>query len=514
MVSLEFVGQKENLLCSMMDAPKQHPAPAYLLALSLVVVSVALYLPTLGAGFAWDSKIQVQYDTFIHDLQNLPAVLSLRVLGMDVIDSNRPTQLLSLMADAVLWGKQPFGYHLTSVLLHAAVVVLLFSFGHRLNSVWGAFVGALLFAVHPVNCEAVAEVGYREDLLAALFVLAGMNCVAAWGTTWRGGAVCVLSFYFAIGAKEAAVAAPLLLAAYWWWFRRDEPRRPWLILIGAATLVVCLFLLARFVCETNASAVIPKKPVRLGGSWQETLLIQPRIWAFYLRQTVWPQNLCADYGLYSLRNFGLPLALVVLTLVVWGQVFWAGRSRSFALGLAMFWLCLLPVSNLIPLHRPMADRFLYLPLAGAALMVAAMASRFRHIAVILGLLALPLAFITFHQQKIWHDDLSLWRETVQKNPRSFSAFNNLGAALINAGKSQEALRVLEQSVKITGGKNADTWAQMAILLDEQGRPTEADLAFKGAVALDARLARMDLLTSALKWEKRRAEKWKAIAARN
>jgi len=247
----------------MTEPPKQHPVPAHLFAMALVVVTMALYLPTLGAGFAWDSKIQVQYDSFIHDLQNLPAVLSLRVLGMDVIDFNRPTQLLSLMADAALWGKHPFGYHLTSVLLHAAVTVLLFTFCRRLTSTWCAFAAALLYAVHPVNCEAVAEIGYREDILTALFVLAGLNCAAKWDATWRSGLVCVPCFFLAIGAKETAVAGPVLLAFYWWWFRRREPRPPWLALIGAAALVVGVFLLARFVYETRESVIFATKPPRL-----------------------------------------------------------------------------------------------------------------------------------------------------------------------------------------------------------------------------------------------------------
>jgi hypothetical protein len=565
-----------DFLGGMTDSKKPYTVPPALAAAAVALVAAALYLPTLGADFAWDSQIQVRYDTFIHDLRNLPAVLSLRVLGMDVIDFNRPTQLLSLMTDAALWGKHPFGYHLTSVLLHTTVTVLLFTFCRRLTSTWCAFAAAILYAVHPVNCEAVAEVGNREDVLATLFVLAGLNAAAAWGATWRSGLACVPCFFLAIGAKESAVVGPVLLALYWWWFRRPpsavpsnpgsvsteakatfpgsasgyelrrtgaEPRRAWLTLIGATAIAVGAFLVARFVCEMRDSAIFATKPARLGGSWADMLLIQPRLWIFYLRQIVWPHDLCADYGPYSIRNFGLPVAVVVLGAVVVAQIWGAKRDRVFALGVATFWLSLLPVSNFIPIFQPVADRFLYLPLAGVALMLAALVARswpspgrsaklnapgnrhrseqvlrrsirLRFGAVVLGMLALPLAWATLQQQKIWHDDLALWRDTAKKNPGSHCAFNNLGSALISAGRKDEALVALQQSVKVTGGKNADTWAQMAILLDEKGLTAEADVAFKKAVALDARLAKPDLIVTALMWEKPRVEKWKVIAARN
>jgi len=141
----------------MTDSPKPRAIPPSLAAPVLALIAMALYLPTLGAGFAWDSQIQMRDDGFIHEARNLPAVLSLRVLGMDVLDFNRPTQLLSLMADSALWGEKPFGYHLTSVLLHATMTVLLFMFCHRFVPAGCAFAATLLFAVHPVNCEAVAE---------------------------------------------------------------------------------------------------------------------------------------------------------------------------------------------------------------------------------------------------------------------------------------------------------------------------------------------------------------------
>lgn len=498
----------------MTGSPKRRSLPPALPAALLALTAVILYLPTLGAKFAWDSSIQVLTDTFIHDPGNLPAVLSLRVLGMDVLDFNRPTQLLSLMLDAAVWGKNPFGYHLTNILLHAAVTVLLFLFCRRLTPMWCAFAAALLYAVHPVNCEAVAEIGYREDLLATLFVLAGLNWAAAFGPTWRGGAGCGLLFLLAIGAKESAVAAPILLALYWWWSRRQDSRKPWLALIAVAAVVVAGFLAARFALAPQHSAIFTDKPPRLAETMAGTLRVQPRIWAFYLKQIVWPNDLCADYGPYSIRHFSIGLSALILSAAIVAQGFGARRNRLFALGVAVFWLGLLPVSNLIPIYRPLADRYLYLPLIGVALMLAPLLTRHRFAPWLAALAALPLAIATVQQEKVWHDELALWQATARTNPHSYLALNNLGSALVNADKPGEAIPVLQRAIRASDNKKADPYAFLALAQDALGRMAEADEAFKQAVALDARYAQPDLLVKTLACDRLSVEKLKVVAARN
>jgi hypothetical protein len=99
------------------------PTPGWQAAI-LAAVTVAVFLPTLSSGFVYDARLQILTDPFLHDPWNWLPVLSFGVLGMDVLDFNRPVHLASLMLDAAIWGRNPFGYHLTSVLLHALNVVL------------------------------------------------------------------------------------------------------------------------------------------------------------------------------------------------------------------------------------------------------------------------------------------------------------------------------------------------------------------------------------------------------
>src|SRR5580658_8416471 len=84
----------------------------------LAMVVLSLFAPSLRSGFVYDSKLQVLIGDFIHQRANLLPVLTFQVISWDVLDFNRPVQLASLMFDSLVWGKNPFGYHLTNILLH------------------------------------------------------------------------------------------------------------------------------------------------------------------------------------------------------------------------------------------------------------------------------------------------------------------------------------------------------------------------------------------------------------
>ena len=492
---------------------------------ALALACAALYLPTLRFDFVGDAEGVILTNEYVQDLRNLADVATLRVMSQDVVDNNRPVFLISAMLDGALWGTRTLGYHLTNIMLHALATVLLFSFARRLIpgvSMWIPFFGALLFAVHPLNSEAVAEISYRKDLMAAAGILAGLNLAAVYRPVFAfrnlliAGA-CVACFFMAVGAKENGSAGPALLIGYWLLFRRQEPRGGWIALCAVVTLTVVAFLVARFALPPFPSVVFTEKPPRLGGSFLNTLLIQPRVWTFYLSRMVYPAGLCADYTSFSIRNLSLGVSLVTVLTVVAGQVFLSIRNRMACMGMAIFWLSLLPASNFIPLYRPMADRFLYLPMCGAGLMLAgllAMAKwRTRTLAVAAMIVAGCLAVVAFQRETVWRDSLTLWNNTAATNPFSSMAANNLGWALLDAGRPGEALQAAERCIALTRSEYADPLALKAIALDQLGRVADADAAYRKAVELDDRYRRPDSLVKALVFEPRNARQLEIIARR-
>jgi len=496
------------------------------LALALALISLGIYLPMLRADFVWDARPAILTSPYLHDASHFADILSLRVMSRDVLDNNRPVFLLSALLDWTLWGIHPFGFHLTNIVLHALVVVLLFAWLRRLLPGDGPgipFFAALLFAVHPINCEAVAEVSYRKDLIAAACILGALHLAAlfqprlSWKNVTLGG-LCVLLLFLAVGAKENGAAGPPALVCYWLWFRRGEPRRGWLALLGVATLVVAAFLLARFTLPPRHSLIFTERPAQLGGSLLDTLLIQTRIWAFYARQVVLPLALCADYGAYNLRHFGLDVSIVVLLVVIGAQVLFSRVNRVSRLGAAFFWLALLPASNLVPLYRVLADRFLYLPMCGVAMMLAGMcsAAKFnrRMPAFAATAATVCLAACTFQREKVWQNEEALWTDTAQKNPSSYPAAANLASALLEKHDAAASVESADRAIEIIHGQRPDPYAIKALALEQLGRPSEADAAYKKALELDARYRDPRSLVTALVWEEKDVPSLEALARRN
>ena len=158
------------------------------------MITFGVYWPSLKSDFVYDARTEILEEGFITSLSNLPAVLSLKVLGMNLMLGDRPGQLLYLMLIAAVCGKEPFGYHLCSNLLHGANVALLFVLLRRLvateltgltrNGVLKAQLAmaavTLVFALHPIVVEPVAAVNYSSDLLVTFFTLVALLSATAF----------------------------------------------------------------------------------------------------------------------------------------------------------------------------------------------------------------------------------------------------------------------------------------------------------------------------------------------
>ena len=534
--------------------PLSPPAspPLTLQAAVLAGITLAVFFPTLWSGFVYDARMQILTDPFVHDGSHWLPVLTLQVLGMDVLDGNRPVQLASLMLDAAVWGRQPFGYHLTSVLIHTANTLLVWllirragSLRHALASAatrppatcaagWPAttaWLGAMLFAVHPLVTEAVCEPCFREDLLVALFTLGALvlalghgqasACEIGGSLDPRRAGACALGCLLAVASKEAGVAAPLLLGLVGLLACRNwRADRFWPVAVGGGLLLVACFLAARFWLAPE-SAIFTYKPTYLGGSLAAALEIQPRILALYAQVVAWPANLCADYGAYSIAHLPSPVALsILLPLVALGG--WAAwRDARMALAIGLVLLPLLPVCNLVPIYRAAADRYLYLPLAGVALAIAcllaapriAQQSRTRKAACLSAAVLLCLLTAScIMRQRVWSSPLALWEDTAQKNPASPTAQGGLAESLWEAGRLPEAEQAARNALALTNGSVADHWLTLALVLADAGRGTEAQQTLQKALALDPRLADPDQRVATLAMDHATAAALKKLLA--
>ncbi len=468
-----------------------------------------LYLPTLRGGFVYDSIAQVLYSDYLHTPENWNEVLTLRVVGQDELDRNRPLHLASLMADAAIWGRNPFGYRLTSVLLHALNAALLFVFLLTVlqrrtalgAGATAAFVvpfatafGALLFALHPLVVEAVAEPSNREDVLVLLPLLIGLLGIVAMlsRSRWMLGALLVLCSFLAVLAKESGIALPFVFAVALWLFRREDFRCYDLALF-VALLVASAFLVASYLCRPGESAIFAAAPAALTDNFWSSLAVQIRIWTLQLWQILWPWNLSAHYGPDAIAGIDWPVALAVMLAVGAAAVFLSRTDRLAALGVAVYALCLLPASNFAAQFHPIADRYLYAPLAGLGLIAAALAGRVlaqdrqrsgRALPVILLLLLLSLEYAAnLRRQFIWQQPETLWTDVLRQSPRLAPALLGLANVHYRAGDFAAARSAATEAVVSSDRRWADAWAVRAVCEWQTGAREQARESLRQARAI-------------------------------
>jgi len=477
--------------------------------LLLAVVTFLVYWPSLKSDFVYDARAEILNEGFIASFSNLPAVLSLKVLSMNLLLGDRPGQLLYLMLNAAIWGKEPWGYHLSSNLLHAANVTLLFVLLRRLiatelaelagNDVLkiqlAAVTVTLIFALHPIAVEPVSGVSYSSDLLVAVFTLLALLAATAFRpdnirvAMLMGGAGTFCAFA-AVTCKESGLATPFLLMVYWFLFRRSETKKPWLWFLGAATAITTIFLAARFLFAAPSQLHLSY----LGGSLSHVFLIQPRLWIFMMGQLFWPAHLSADYTMENMSGLSTPLALMILVVVILLQAWLTAKNRLGALGVAIYWLGLVTASNFIPLYRILGDRFYYLPLAGVAMQLLALflmvlKSRWGFWVTIAPFLAaiLPLTALTLTRQGVFTNDFFLWNSTLQVSPFSSVAHNNVGLFFFQKGQLDEANVEFQKALEIDPAY-ALAHNNLGNALFQKGRVDEAIAQFQKAFEIDPHYA--------------------------
>jgi tetratricopeptide (TPR) repeat protein len=435
--------------------PPGHPGGSRLLRwlLPCLLLGAAVLLAwghTVRFGFVWDDKYFIRDLPSIRSLSNLPAIFS-RLDAQSTMPEGftifRPVRTAHYAVLCALDGHTPPSpgiFHLANVLWHGATAMLLFATACRLlrrlqtdrpetETRWWAFWLALAFAVHPVTSEVVCWAKSQDDILAAFFTLAALRetlCPPeSRRASWRG----VLFFALAIYTKESAVpfvAAPLLVARF---LDGASWRAAWRRALPFAT-VAAVYLMHRHLVIGRTSQTAP-----ISGGYVQTLIDTLPAVPAYFRLLWGVPPFAIDYSF--MRSGHAPGSAVVLgslallaVLVAVGWLAWRSvRWRAAGCGLLWTGLFLLPVSNLVPMMQYMAERFLYLPLAGWLLAIAALfACLPRPRLAQAAALALVLVWgVTARERSwIWQDELTLFVRTSQEGPSTARVENNAATAIV------------------------------------------------------------------------------------
>ena len=445
--------------------------PAVLL---LTAVTVAVYYNSLHNEFLFDDLqtiVEQKSAGGPGEFAQLQALLRGRA-------AYRPIRSASYAFDYALSGLDPWGYHLSNVAYHTLSATLVFLIARTLFNQTGlALFTAILFAVHPVQTEAVTYLSGRRDVLSGLFVLLGFYIFLRYRQTGRAGYLggVLLLYPLAFFSKESGIILPLLCFSYdvisriqvkgrggglppfreiWAcaWSAVREARLlylPLIVLAGGLAFYV-LFLVRGTWVRTY-----------YGGSLWFTGLTMARVFLQYIKLLIFPLTLNADYSYNafpvttSWADANALLAVLILVALGCGLLSILQSRPLVAFGGAWFFVALLPVSQIIPHHEMMAEHFLYIPSVGFFLMVAALfdplvdrprVAPMLYAAGVVALLLLSLR--TVWRNADWRDELTLWGKTVQVAPQAARARNNLGAAYLRRGELTRAEAELEAAVQI------------------------------------------------------------------
>lgn len=396
-----------------------------------------------------------------------------------------PVTWLSHMLDCQWHGLSARGHHLTSVLLHAGVAMLLFLVLQQMTGdCWPSAFAAAVFAVHPLRVESVAWIAERKDVLSGLFFMltlaAYVGYVRCQASPWRLFRYLLVVVLFALGlmAKPMLVTLPfaLLLLDYWPLGRIADWRR-------ALLEKIPLFAMSVAACAVTIWA--QGETISLSGHvalpWR--LANAVAAYADYLGQFFFPVNLAA---LYPHPGDGLAIwkiaASAALLTVITGAVV-VLRRRAPYLPVGWFWYVgmLVPVIGLVQVGRQaMADRYTYLPQIGLCVALAWGAKQLADSRVWLrpacgaagAVVIAVFAACAWHQTAYWRNSESLWTHTIECTWQNPTAHYNLGIVRAGQRRIDEAIAEYEKAVN-AAPDYAEARFNMAVLLNHQGRTDEA-----------------------------------------
>ncbi|MGB0639259.1 MAG: tetratricopeptide repeat protein [Myxococcota bacterium] len=451
----------------------------------VIVALVALaYFNGLQAPFVYDDRIEVVGNATIHNLDELRAVLEYNV--------SRFLLILSYAWNYQVWGTDPLGYHLTSLVIHGLTIgaalnmaVRVGKLGTHPQPVWTAVLAVGVWGIHPMGTEAVTYITGRSESLCALFVCLSLACWAGALLKEReqeGAAkgLRLLTYVVALlsmGTKEVAGMTPFALFALEWFFRSEKRPLRWAWYVPFFA-IIALGVTGR---ALYAEHFIPREVDR---PLLVQLTTQAEVWLRYIALWAVPRG----QTLYHHVPDVLPWTLRGATVIVVFCAVIAGLYRLVRSNPMVSWalicgaLFLVPSSSVVALKESMAEHrsyqlglYLSLALAWSVPMVWMRRAAWSMTVVIPVLLAL-----TIGRNNVWSSEVSLWEEATTLHPEVAEGWYALGDAHRFLGDHEQAAHEYRNAIK-RDPKHLDSWNNLGISLAEMGDESGAKQAWKSAL---------------------------------
>ena len=485
-----------------------------LISLFLIVVTLAAFEQLRNHAF-----INLDDDIYITKNRQVQSGLTLEGVTWAFTTMHagnwHPLTWLSLMLDCQLYGLNPSGHHLTNLVFHIVNTLLLFLVLERMTgALWRSGFVAALFALHPLHVESVAWVVERKDVLSTFFWMLTMWTYAHYVERPGFNRYLLVLLFFTLGllSKPMLVTLPFVLLLFDYWplgrfqfgqssgdpkshtsksmnpgdqksiaFRLVREKAPFFALCAVSS-VLTIF------AQQKGGAVIPLEHYPLESRIANALVS----YVSYIEKMIWPRNLAVFYPYQEMlpiwKVVGSGLLLVCVSLLV---IRAARKLPCLVVGWFWYLGTLIPVIGLVQVGvQAMADRYTYVPLIGLFIMIAWSAPdilvgwRYRRVvlSISVGLLPLLLMIVTKLQVKHWQSGVKLFEHSLDVTFNNFVIHNNLGAALAEQGKIQEAMAHYTEALRIKPDL-VQAHNNLGGALAEQGKIQEAMAHFAEALRI-------------------------------
>jgi Flp pilus assembly protein TadD len=483
--------------------------PTPFVVIAIFGITLAAYLPAITGGMLWDDDAHIT-PTRLRSWEGLRQIW----FHLGATQQYYPALHTAFWAEHRIWGDAVVGYHLVNVGLHATAACLFALVLARIRprpgtlamAVGTEWLAAGVFALHPVCVESVAWISEQKNTLSLVFYLLSALAYLRFDVGRRGGwyALALALFVLALLSKTvtATLPAALLLAIAWKRggisFRRDViPLLPWFV-VGAAAGLLTVWV------EKNIIGA-------QGHSFDLTLLercfLAGRVFWFYLGKLMWPGNLAFIYPRWQMApSWGWSAGCVFFAILV--AALWRARTWSPAPLLAVLFFIgsLFPALGFFDVYpfvfSFVADHFQYIACLGIIALVADGGSRVAlesagrsegapgrgiiFVATAFSCVFVALFVLTWRQSAHYKGPVSLYGDTLEKNPDSWMAHNNLGKYLMDAGSEAEGIEHVKEALRLKPDY-AEAHSNLGVYLMHKGAGAEGIAEFEAALRIEPAL---------------------------
>ncbi len=444
----------------------------------IIVVCLGSYFNALFGDFVYDDNIFITPNPYIRSFKYLPKffVQDFSHVGTTWLPVSyyRPLFAASYMLDYTFWKYNPFGYHLTNIIFHILASILVFLFLELLfkNKVI-SFFSSLLFSVHPIHAGAVSFISGRVDVIPLVFFL--LSIVLFLKYTLNKNNVFYLlslfSFLIALFFKESVVILPIVIICIDYFFiSKFDIKNLFTNLLRihlSFFIVLGIYLVVRF--SVGGIILLPETPnegvnffIGTHNFWRIFTVI--KILAIYMGLLFLPYSLRTEYFFPPANSLFEPVVLIglgALSLLVFIFIKNLKKNPILSFSILWFFITVLPVGNIFPQGNIFAERYMYIPSVGFCMAIGFVChwllnkniktSRInwkKPLYVLFFLLIVAFGRLTYERNKIWHDDLTLWADTVKASPQSAVAHCNLAIEYSKLNLLDDAQREAKMAVQL------------------------------------------------------------------